>query len=412
MNKKERIVNFKQFKNYLFEKGILVIVLVFLFAAGLAAYGYKKQEKPSGASIGLIVSQNQTAFAEGSPRYTYKRQPDGTVNASLLIKVDFKYMDLDENKADSVQAMSNLLQGDVTSILKSQAVLDKVIDKLDLRNRYEDTKNITAADLKWMINKYFNGERVLTITVTDVNEERAVELVKELAAQLSENAKSYASVTDVTVIDDVMIEKKGQVVKQAVSKKKLAILGLAGAFIGFLFSVVVLFVIYIVKDVVRTEEDLSVADADCIGKINKKDKENGYKFTAANLVKDEKIKKILLLSNDDKELTDIACELQKALAHYDRSAKLYSSRKLDEKSVKCFGSFKELVSGLDKSDADLKVILSADYFSDPDAILLSKDVDMVVLCADYGKTNIDEVAKNAAKTLEISKKRLNAVIVK
>lgn len=133
------------------------------------------------------------------------------------------------------------LSEDYKVIILTRPLLQDVIEQLDLDMGYRQLRSrITITD---------SSERILTLTVTDADPRRAMQIVNQLAA----SASDY--IGDIVEMIPPKIIEEGVVNVQPVSpniEKNIVI----GAMLGMLFICGIVTVRFLLNDTVQTEEDV------------------------------------------------------------------------------------------------------------------------------------------------------------
>ena len=189
----------------------------------------------------------------------------------------------DGEKLDNNNIITQL-SNDACYLVVSESAMDRIIEKLDLR-QYDDMKNITGYDLSWIVNKNMQGVHIMNITVTDVNAARAHDIAEAVAEEFMANAKSYGLVKDIKVIDKASRDADVVIGKSALNKKGLIKKFIVGGALGVVMTVVILLIIFIIKDAVRTGEDIDFSGFERFGRfsLKRKVKEENLKKFAAGL---------------------------------------------------------------------------------------------------------------------------------
>ena len=138
--------------------------------------------------------------------------------------------------------LGSQLTADYEVLIKSRPVLEKVIENLKLNLRYDELgeKIVVTND---------SDTRVLTITVNDPDKNLAKEIVDELTDV------GCARIAEIMGTDPPNIVDYGHVaeVKTSPSTTKNT---LVGAFAGFALSVVIIIIIFLMNDAIKTAEDV------------------------------------------------------------------------------------------------------------------------------------------------------------
>lgn len=182
-----------------------------------------------------------------------------SIICAVLSFVYFKFMAVPEYTADtnimiinrqsegtlssSDLSSSTTLSSDYVEIIKNVAVLNTVIDNLGL--------DISSSELHSKISaKNISGTRMITISVTDENPELAATVADELADVSSKKICDVMNVENmVSIVNEAIIPDKPSYPTTA----KYTVI----AFIlGFLVSAVLIVIIHMANDKIKTTEDV------------------------------------------------------------------------------------------------------------------------------------------------------------
>lgn len=139
---------------------------------------------------------------------------------------------------------------DYTQLVKSRTVATKVIAELDLNNVYPDMKNITPDKLAEMITVTAQQDtRIIQITVTDNNPTRAQDIANAVRNAAATHISSVMDIEAVNVVDYANLPE-GPVSPKPVKN------AIIGALLGFVLSVAVIIVIFLMDDTIKTPDDV------------------------------------------------------------------------------------------------------------------------------------------------------------
>lgn len=402
MDIKERVIDIRQFFLYIFENLIVFIIVGLAFALGMTGFSYKKQKNEIAASLDNsgnlteVRKQNHDAFygMNNVTKFTDADQPGNTFNSSARVFVDFDYTTVEGKDNLDFNQMTTKLQQDAMLLLVSDSVLNSVISNLNLQS-YDDMKNITVEDLKWMINKNFYGVNVFQIYVTDVDGERAYLIEKELVNEFINSASSFKTINSVEIIDSAskpLAVEKSNVSSQQISKKKLLKYFIVGCVGGVVFVLVIFFLLFVLLDTVRNSLDVAFAEVKLFGNVarNKKKKSESIKRIAYNisLINDLKVLTIVPAdkkSEDDSLIKDIENELNEL------GKKVYVSEKTEESLKKTLNDIENL-----RNKNDLVLLYVNNIKEYAESTLASVNSDAVIINSTFGKTRMKDLifAKN------------------
>lgn len=138
--------------------------------------------------------------------------------------------------------LSSQLTSDYEILINSRRVLEQVIDNMDLDMTYEELRSITTVTNE-------SDSRVLSITVTHEDRKLAMEIVNEIATVSCDKIAELMATTPPNIVDKgVLAERK---TSPSTTKNTMV-----GAMAGFALSVIIIIVIYLMNDSIRTAEDI------------------------------------------------------------------------------------------------------------------------------------------------------------
>lgn len=371
METKERIIDLKQYFLYIWENIIAVLFVAGILALCFAGFNYKKQKDVISSSnaqqstnIHSIMSMNHDSYYHISDeiKYSDSFQPDETYNSTIRLYVDFDFSSIEGSADYDFSQVASKVQQDSMLLLVSDQNLQKVIDENNLRD-YPDMKDITTEDLKWLINKNYRGANIMQVVVTDVNGERAQKIAQSLAEIFVDNIATLPTVENARIMEPASspVYMPGPAHQTNVNKKTLLKYGIIGGFSGGVLSLMILFLLFIFRDVVRTAFDVSFSDMNTYGMIskNKKKWEEDCKRLAYSLLIHKEYNKIVLVPIDRySEKTDIEDKIDEIIKHEKQTLLL------------------ERVNNIKDSS---------------DAIRVAPGCDAVVLLGTYGKTKMKDL---------------------
>ena len=142
------------------------------------------------------------------------------------------------------------LTKDYAELVLSRTVTSQVIAQLDLQNKYDDMKNITPDRLAGMISVNIqNDTRIISITVTDTSPTRAQDIANAVRVAASEHIYDVMDIEAVNVVDYANL---AEAPKSPNSVKNMII----GGILGFIISVGIIVVIYMLDDTIKTPDDV------------------------------------------------------------------------------------------------------------------------------------------------------------
>lgn len=387
MQKKERVIDLRQYFQSLWEHALIIIIVCCVFAVGMSAYSYKKQKNQTSedkATIDAIITQNREAYygIGTTNTYTDADAPSGAYTSYARLYVDFNTEETDAANGADYSTISNNLQRDACMLVWNTDNLDEIIDELNLKDD-ADLSNINADKLTFMINKNFSGAHIMNIAVTDVDPERAQEICEAVVEKFIPTLKDYMNVNEVRIVNEASLPEGSKAAVSDdvhVSKSKLvkyAVVGFAG---GFVLMAVLLLICFIMIDCVRNELDLEYIGFRKFGKTITKKNSSDARALAYQLAAEEGVKSILLADIDGKVKTDLLGE--------------------------------EIREVLKEKNIDLKLEIGNDLKEDPEVLYLLQQVDALLLTASYGKTKMHDLQEAYSQLENASVKKLGIVLVK
>ncbi|MED3834989.1 YveK family protein [Peribacillus frigoritolerans] len=174
-----------------------------------------------------------------------------------------------ENPLDSIQIQSNIdMINTYSVIIKSPAILEKVIDYLDL------TQSIDQISQKITINSQENSQ-VFSVTVQDSNPTKAVEIANAVSTTFQKEIKGIMNVDNVSVL------AKAEVKENPTPIKPNPLLNIAIAVVvGLMAGIGLAFFLEFLDNTIKDEKDigklLGVPVLGSIPKISKVHNNKGY----------------------------------------------------------------------------------------------------------------------------------------
>lgn len=370
----EREIDIKQLLLYILDNIKWVILAGLLFGILLGAYGYVKASKSdspeaASASIQDIIKKNRTKWngIDSSVTSDAFTEPfPGTYIANAKVYVDFDYSNIEGNDNLDFTAMNNRIQGDIIAIAGSNESRRCIINNLNLHS-YDDMKNLSLDDLRYMTSSGFYGANILQIQVADTDEERAKAISNAYATNLIEQASEYETIDSIRILEEAQISYSSVYEKLSVKDyvKKIIKYGFVGAFFGVILVSGICFLIYIFKDTVRTDEDIEYT---------------GFKVFGILPMREEK-KSI--------ELKRLACNLI-----------LLGKKNVCIVPIDSFTNVKNLNDSiLDENNKEYRINITESLVDNPEVVLETMKYDMTILVSTYGKTLV--------KNLELAKKEFD-----
>ncbi|MFB6804691.1 YveK family protein [Peribacillus butanolivorans] len=164
-----------------------------------------------------------------------------------------------KNQLDSTQIRSNIdMINTYSVIIKSPAILDKVIDDLELE------QSVDQLSQKIMINSQENSQ-IFSLTVQDSNPSKAVEIANAVSGTFQKEIK------DIMNVDNVTILAKAEVKENPTPVKPSPVLNIAIAVVvGLMAGIGLAFLLEYMDNTIRDEKDIeTLLDLPLLGSIQK-----------------------------------------------------------------------------------------------------------------------------------------------
>ncbi|PAK35398.1 YveK family protein [Peribacillus simplex] len=164
-----------------------------------------------------------------------------------------------ENQLDSTQIKSNIdMINTYSVIIKSPAILEKVIDELEL------DQSVDQLSQKITINSQENSQ-VFSLTVQDSNPAKAVEIANTVSSIFQKEIK------DIMNVDNVSILAKAEVKENPSPVKPSPLLNIAIAMvIGLMAGIGLAFLLEYMDNTIKDEKDIeTLLDLPLLGSIQK-----------------------------------------------------------------------------------------------------------------------------------------------
>lgn len=380
-NINEREIDLIQLLLYLWDHVLIIFVVGMFFAGALGIYSVIRQKSSIGndkAVFSAIIEQNHRAANNTTTETVLnsERNPiDGTCIVRGTLFIDYNLDNIEKNDNLDYNALMNRMQNDVNALMLSNNALNHIADRVNQKN-YSDLEPIKTSELRWLLNVSVYGVNIIQYSVTDINENRALEIAKELSNYFIDNYSDYELFDEVRVQENPSVYANS-IVKDAgdnVSKKQVIKYALVGACGGVFIVCCVFLFIYLVKDAIRTSDDWSYFNTKELGKISwdKGKRNSGYDRLAVNMSFINAEKVIFVPVSSDRGVNDMISELKERL-----------------KNIGC----------------DKELICIKNIAENPIAILDYNNSDGIVLVAHYGNTKIAQINR-CISDLENTKKTI------
>ncbi|MEY8191266.1 YveK family protein [Peribacillus simplex] len=164
-----------------------------------------------------------------------------------------------ENQLDSTQIRSNIdMINTYSVIIKSPAILEKVIDKLELDQSVEQISE------KITINSQENSQ-VFSLTVQDSNPSQAVEIANTISETFQKEIK------DIMNVDNVSVLAKAEIKENPTPVKPNPVLNIAIAVVvGLMAGIGLAFLLEYMDNTIKDEDDIErLLELPILGSIQK-----------------------------------------------------------------------------------------------------------------------------------------------
>ncbi|MDQ0883003.1 YveK family protein [Peribacillus sp. V2I11] len=164
-----------------------------------------------------------------------------------------------ENQLDSTQIRSNIdMINTYSVIIKSPAILEKVIDELEL------DQSVDQLSQKITINSQENSQ-VFSLTVQDRNPAKAVEIANTVSSIFQKEIK------DIMKVDNVSILAKAEIKENPTPVKPNPLLNIAIAVVvGLMAGIGLAFLLEYLDNTIKDEDDIErLLDLPLLGSIQK-----------------------------------------------------------------------------------------------------------------------------------------------
>ncbi|MCT4478548.1 Wzz/FepE/Etk N-terminal domain-containing protein [Peribacillus frigoritolerans] len=164
-----------------------------------------------------------------------------------------------ENQLDSTQIRSNIdMINTYSVIIKSPAILEKVIDKLEL------DQSVDQLSQKITINSQQNSQ-VFSLTVQDSNPSKAVEIANTVSQTFQKEIK------DIMNVDNVSVLAKAEIKENPTPVKPDPLMNIAIAVVvGLMAGIGLAFLLEYMDNTIKDEEDIErLLELPILGSIQK-----------------------------------------------------------------------------------------------------------------------------------------------
>ena len=383
-NYKGRWIDFSQYIIYVLEHIGIVLLVSVIFAGAFSVFGINKMNNAinKNAVYKQIIDKNKDANNPQAGVINYNTEKE-VIEGSCVIKcqlyIDFNFNEIEQNENMDFNGIIARFQNDVINRMLSGDTMVAVSNQINLKE-YDGLNKLNPDDLRYMVCWTIGGSNIISYSITDVDTERGMDIANALENILVNNLNSMNSIDSVDVLEVPAVSYN-----TTETEKGFSISGLLKyIIIGLIFGIIVAFglylILFIIKYTVRTKEDLVDYGMDSVGRISikKEKKEVDCQRVAYNLSILENVTKILISPVDS--YTDISDE------------------------------YNLISSELKKINKDIDLLFSKNIVDSPEAILLAKKSDAVVLVATYSKTLMKSISYAKSEVEKTNKPILGVII--
>ena len=184
----------------------------------------------------------------------YVLEPEYQTFTTLMVGKPKDYQNVDNKLEYNELLLNQKLVSTYGEIVKTRAVTDEVIEKLNLDMGYKEFKEKVNVNL-------VKDTEIIKLEVTDRNPELAAKIANETALVFMKNIKEIMMVENVQVIDEAQIPESP--IKPR-PKLNMAISGV----LGFMIGIFLIFLLEYLDNTIKTPEDVErYLDLPIIGTI-------------------------------------------------------------------------------------------------------------------------------------------------
>ena len=184
----------------------------------------------------------------------YVLEPEYQTFTTLIVGKPKDYQNVDNKLEYNELLLNQKLVSTYGEIVKTRAVTDEVIEKLNLDMGYKEFKEKVNVNL-------VKDTEIIKLEVTDRNPELAAKIANETALVFMKNIKEIMMVENVQVIDEAQIPESP--IKPR-PKLNMAISGV----LGFMIGIFLIFLLEYLDNTIKTPEDVErYLDLPIIGTI-------------------------------------------------------------------------------------------------------------------------------------------------
>lgn len=139
---------------------------------------------------------------------------------------------------------------DYTELVKSRTVMEKVINRLELNQTYEDMEKISYKELAEMVDVSNKTDtRIITITITDTNPARARDIADAVREAAADHIKAVMDIQAVNVVD------YAEIPQTAISPNVMKNAAIGGLLL-FVLACGIIVMFHLFDDTIKTPDDV------------------------------------------------------------------------------------------------------------------------------------------------------------
>lgn len=201
----------------------------------------------------LILLTIVSVVVSGIVSY-YVLEPEYQTFTTLIVGKPKDYQNVDNKLEYNELLLNQKLVSTYGEIVKTRAVTDEVIEKLNLDMGYKEFKEKVNVNL-------VKDTEIIKLEVTDRNPELAAKIANETALVFMKNIKEIMMVENVQVIDEA------QIPESPIKPRPKLNMAIAGV-LGFMIGIFLIFLLEYLDNTIKTPEDVErYLDLPIIGTI-------------------------------------------------------------------------------------------------------------------------------------------------
>lgn len=201
----------------------------------------------------VILLTTVSVVVSGIVSY-YVLEPEYQTFTTLIVGKPKDYQNVDNKLEYNELLLNQKLVSTYGEIVKTRAVTDEVIEKLNLDMGYKEFKEKVNVNL-------VKDTEIIKLEVTDRNPELAAKIANETALVFMKNIKEIMMVENVQVIDEA------QIPESPIKPRPKLNMAIAGV-LGFMIGIFLIFLLEYLDNTIKTPEDVErYLDLPIIGTI-------------------------------------------------------------------------------------------------------------------------------------------------